>query len=142
VIQELAGEGNYEQMKDAVMEIVRQHFRPEFINRIDESVVFRPLLPEHIRSICVIQISALEERLQDRDITLSVSDAAMEKISKSGFDPVYGARPLKRAIQFELENPLATKILNGDFPDGSAIRVDVADDNLVFSLEDVVEGMT
>ncbi len=132
-IMELAGEENYEKMKSAVMEVVSQHFRPEFINRIDEAVVFHPLGKEQIRSICNIQISYLKDRLHERDIELEISEAALDKLGEVGFDPVYGARPLKRAIQHQLENPLAQDILAGRFGPGDVIKVDVKDGQLVFS---------
>lgn len=132
IIQELAGEENYSVMKQAVMEVVGSHFRPEFINRIDESVVFHPLGRAHIRSIAKIQLLALEARLKERDIKFSISDAALDKIGEVGFDPVYGARPLKRSIQQELENPLAQAILSGKFSAGDTIQVDVKDDQLYF----------
>ena len=125
VIQELSGSDNYDKMKTAVMEIVSQHFRPEFINRIDESVVFRPLAREHIRMICGIQVKQLANRLEQQQIHLELSDAALDKIGEAGFDPVYGARPLKRAIQEYLENPLAESLLRGDFVSGSLVYVDV-----------------
>jgi ATP-dependent Clp protease ATP-binding subunit ClpB len=112
--------------------VVGSHFRPEFINRIDESVVFHPLGRAHIRSIAKIQLLALEARLKERDIKFSISDAALDKIGEMGFDPVYGARPLKRSIQQELENPLAQAILSGKFSAGDTIQVDVKDDQLYF----------
>ncbi|HET7176475.1 MAG TPA: ATP-dependent chaperone ClpB [Gammaproteobacteria bacterium] len=127
VIQEMAGEDNYEKMKDKVMEIVGGHFRPEFINRVDEAVVFHPLGQSQIRSIARIQIEHLVRRLADRDIGLEVSDAALDKLGKAGFDPVYGARPLKRAVQQQLENPLAQKLLAGEFGPGDTISVDARD---------------
>ncbi|MBX2836154.1 MAG: ATP-dependent chaperone ClpB [Gammaproteobacteria bacterium] len=133
VIQDLAGADNYAQMKSSVMEIVGQHFRPEFINRIDESVVFRPLAKEHIRMICGIQIRQLEKRLESRDYDLEVSDAALDFLGEAGFDPVYGARPLKRAIQEYVENPLAQAILGGEFVGGDTISVDVSGDKLSFN---------
>jgi ATP-dependent Clp protease ATP-binding subunit ClpB len=133
VIQEKAGEENYAEMKAAVMEIVSQHFRPEFINRVDEVVVFHPLMKEQIRSIAKIQLQILAKRLQDHDMDLEVSDAALDKLGESGFDPVYGARPLKRAIQQQLENPLAEKILSGEFGPGDTIAVDIGDGGLRFS---------
>lgn len=133
VIQELAGEDNYAEMKEAVMEIVSQHFRPEFINRIDEAVVFHPLGHGQIRSICKIQIDLLRQRLQDRDLGFEISEAALDLLGEAGFDPVYGARPLKRAIQRQLENPLANQILSGQFVAGDVIKVDVVDDNLSFN---------
>ncbi|HEY1992069.1 MAG TPA: ATP-dependent chaperone ClpB [Gammaproteobacteria bacterium] len=126
-IQEMSGEQNYEKMKDKVMEIVGGHFRPEFINRIDETVVFHPLGQSQIRAIARIQIDSLQKRLADRDIGLEVTDAALDKLGKAGFDPVYGARPLKRAIQQQLENPLAQKLLAGEFGPGDTIAVDARD---------------
>ncbi len=131
-IQELAGEANYNEMKSAVMEVVGQHFRPEFINRIDESVVFHPLGRTQIRAITTIQVDILRQRLQDRDIELVVSEAALDKLGEAGFDPVYGARPLKRAIQQRLENELAQDLLAGKFVPGDVVDIDVQDDALVF----------
>ncbi|MBD9360356.1 ATP-dependent chaperone ClpB [Methylomonas fluvii] len=133
VIQELAGENNYVEMKDAVMEIVAQHFRPEFINRVDEAVVFHPLGQGQIRAICKIQIELLRRRLQEKDIGLEVSETVLDLLGEAGFDPVYGARPLKRAIQRQLENPLANQILSGRFIPGDVIKIDVANDGLTFS---------
>src|ERR1700704_6318304 len=120
VIQELSGEANYEKMKAAVMQVVSQHFRPEFINRVDEIVVFHSLGREQIRSIVDIQLGRLRLRLAERDITLRLDDEARDKIGEAGFDTVYGARPLKRAIQAQIENPLAQKILRGDFIAGGS----------------------
>ena len=133
VIQELAGEENYETMKDAVMEIVGQHFRPEFINRIDEAVVFHPLGQGQIRAICKIQIDLLRQRLQEKDFSLEISEAALDLLGEAGFDPVYGARPLKRAIQRQMENPLANELLSGRFMPGDLIKVDTAADGLTFN---------
>jgi ATP-dependent Clp protease ATP-binding subunit ClpB len=132
LIQELAGEANYARMKSAVMEIVGQHFRPEFINRVDEVVVFHPLGLDHIRAIVEIQVGYLRKRLADRDMELELDDAARSRLGEAGFDPVYGARPLKRAIQHQLENPLAQAILRGDFGPGDAILVTVRDGVLAF----------
>ena len=132
VIQEKAGEENYQEMKDAVMMIVSQHFRPEFINRIDDVVVFHPLVNEQIRRIATIQMSALSARLHDRDMSLELTDTALDSLGEAGFDPVYGARPLKRAIQQQLENPLAQQILSGEFGPGDTIVVDFVDDQLIF----------
>ncbi len=132
-IQDLAGEENYVRMKAAVMEVVSGHFRPEFINRIDDVVVFHPLGREQIRKITHIQVEYLRQRLVERDLDLDLSDAALDKLGEAGYDPVYGARPLKRAIQQELENPLARLILAGEFHPGDTIRVDVQGDELVFS---------
>ncbi len=124
-IQELAGEANYDEMKSAVMAVVGNHFRPEFINRIDESVVFHPLGRSQIRAITTIQVEVLRQRLKDRDMDLQVTDLALDKLGEAGFDPVYGARPLKRAIQQRLENSLAQDILSGHFMPGDVIKVDV-----------------
>jgi ATP-dependent Clp protease ATP-binding subunit ClpB len=133
MIQEMAGEENYDAMKSAVMEVVGSHFRPEFINRIDDVVVFHPLGREQIRAIAGLQINILQARLQEREISLQLSTEALDLIGAAGFDPVYGARPLKRAIQNQLENPLAQEILAGRFAPGDAIQVDVQDGRLVFA---------
>jgi len=133
LIQEMAGEDNYEAMKTAVMEVVGTHFRPEFINRVDESVVFHPLAQEQIRGIAAIQLRGLQARLAEREMKLEISDAFMDRLVAAGFDPVYGARPLKRAIQQELENPLAQHILAGEFEPGMTISVDVKADKPVFT---------
>ncbi|RLU00890.1 ATP-dependent chaperone ClpB [Ketobacter sp.] len=122
VIQTMAGEEQYDRMKAAVMDIVATHFRPELINRIDELVVFHPLLNEQIKGIAEIQLANLRKRLADRDLTLDLSDEVMARLVEAGFDPVYGARPLKRAIQREIENPLAQSILSGEFLPGDTIR--------------------
>jgi ATP-dependent Clp protease ATP-binding subunit ClpB len=132
-IQELAGETNYAQMKQEVLEIVGQYFRPEFINRVDEVVVFHPLMKEQIRAICGIQIQHLRKRLLDRDLELDITEAALDRLGETGFDPVYGARPLKRAIQQQLENPLARDILSGRYGPGDVVKVDAADHALVFA---------
>ncbi|MEC9341514.1 MAG: AAA family ATPase, partial [Pseudomonadota bacterium] len=122
-IQDLAVGGDYETMKSAVMEVVRAHMRPELINRIDELVVFHPLAREHIRNIVDIQIGQLRARLAEREMVLQVRDEALDWLGNAGFDPVYGARPLKRAIQQYLENPLAQEILTGTFGPGDVIEV-------------------
>ena len=132
MIQELAGEENYETMKSSVMEIVSQYFRPEFINRVDDVVVFHPLSREHIRSIVDIQLGYLQARLAGRDMQIHLSDAAKDKLAAAGFDPVYGARPLRRAIQQQVENPLAQEILQGKFQPGDVIEVGVKEDELEF----------
>ena len=132
-IQESAGERNYERMKAAVLEIVGSHFRPEFINRIDDIVVFHPLGRSEIRRIVDIQIGYLRKRLAERDMGLELDDAARDRLGEAGFDPVYGARPLKRAIQQQLENPLAQRILKGDFVPGDSINVSVAESALAFT---------
>ncbi len=132
LIQELAAKGDYATMKTAVLDVVGQHFRPEFINRLDEIVVFHPLGRDHIRSIARIQLRHLEKRLAEREIALEVSDEALDVLGEAGFDPVYGARPLKRAIQQQVENPLASRILAGEFKPGSGLVIDAYDGKLVF----------
>ncbi|NDY96063.1 ATP-dependent chaperone ClpB [Wenzhouxiangella limi] len=131
-IQELHGQG-YDVMKQAVMDVVGHHFRPEFINRVDEIVVFHPLDREQIRAIAAIQIEGLRQRLADRDMALEISDQALDLLGNVGFDPVFGARPLKRAIQQKLENGLAQRILAGEFAPGDTIRVDAAEGELMFA---------
>ncbi len=131
-IQEMAGEEHYEAMKNAVMDIVGQHFRPEFINRVDDVVVFHPLGREHIRKIVDIQLGYLHDRLAERDMRIHLSDDARDRLAEAGFDPVYGARPLKRAIQQQVENPLAQEILQGKFKPGDVIEVGVSEDRLAF----------
>jgi ATP-dependent Clp protease ATP-binding subunit ClpB len=135
VIQELSGEANYAKMKEAVMQVVTQHFRPEFINRVDEIVVFHSLGRDQIRSIVDIQLGRLRQRLAERDITLRLDDDARDKIGEAGFDTVYGARPLKRAIQSQIENPLAQRILKGDFIAGDRVIAKIKRDALVFEKE-------
>jgi ATP-dependent Clp protease ATP-binding subunit ClpB len=132
VILEYAGEGNYARMKSAVMEIVQKNFRPEFVNRIDDIVVFHPLGTPQIRAIVDIQLGYLRARLLERDMGLELDDQARDLIGEAGFDPVYGARPLKRAIQQQIENPLAQRILKGEFVPGSRIRATVRDGALAF----------
>ena len=131
-IQELTGEENYASMKAELMEIVAQQFRPEFVNRIDDVVVFHPLAPEHLSLIVKIQLRYLHERLGERDMALRLDEAARERLAQAGYDPVYGARPLKRAIQQQLENPLAQQILNGSFGPGDTISVSVGAEGLEF----------
>jgi ATP-dependent Clp protease ATP-binding subunit ClpB len=122
VIQQYAGESNYAKMKSAVMEVVQQNFRPEFINRIDDICVFHPLGQAQIRSIVDIQLGQLKRRLLDRNLELVLDDTALDRLSEVGYDPVYGARPLKRAIQQQVENPLAQAILSGKFLPGDRIK--------------------
>jgi ATP-dependent Clp protease ATP-binding subunit ClpB len=135
VIQELGGEANYAAMKGAVMQVLSEHFRPEFINRVDEIVVFHSLGREQIRSIVDIQLGRLRQRLAERDIQLRLDDAARDRIGEAGFDTVYGARPLKRAIQAQIENPLAQQILRGEFTAGDRVVAKVKRDGLVFEKE-------
>ncbi|ATO34290.1 ClpB protein [Dickeya dianthicola RNS04.9] len=131
LIQERFGEMNYNQMRDMVLSVVSHHFRPEFINRIDEVVVFHPLGKSHITSIAQIQLQRLYKRMEERGYTVTVSDAALELLGRSGFDPVYGARPLKRAIQQMIENPLAQQILSGALVPGKQVALDADDEAIV-----------
>ena len=139
LIQDLMGQGSsgqkendYAAIKEAVMEVVRQHFRPEFINRIDESVVFHPLGAAQIRAITEIQTIGLRKRLAERSIGLEISEAALSKLAEAGYDPVYGARPLKRAIQTLVENPLARDLLDGRFAAGDTVKIGVKDSAITF----------
>ena len=135
-IQELSGDGSaeaYTQMKAAVMGVVQAHFRPEFINRLDDIVVFHPLDKAQIKSIARIQLRGLDKRLAERGLKLELSEQAFELLGNVGFDPVYGARPLKRAIQAQVENPLASRILAGEFGQGDTVRVDAQGGQLVFA---------
>jgi ATP-dependent Clp protease ATP-binding subunit ClpB len=132
MIQQMAGD-DYQVVKLAVMAEVKNYFRPEFINRIDEVVVFHALDEQHIAGIARIQLQYLEKRLAQMDMKLAISDAALAEIAKAGFDPVFGARPLKRAIQSEIENPLAKEILAGHFAAKDTIRVDAENGRLVFA---------
>jgi len=133
IIQEKAGEENYEDMKSAVMEVVGTHFRPEFINRVDEVVVFHPLAENQIQGIARIQIANLAQRLKNQDMQLEIAEDAMQLLAEVGYDPVYGARPLKRAIQRLIENPLAQKLLKGEFMPGDTIVATVQDNAVVFA---------
>ena len=137
LIQELMGNAatrdDYAAIKEGVMNVVGQHFRPEFINRIDEAVVFKPLAAAQIRTIAGIQTAYLNKRLAERQIGIRFTDAALEKLAEAGYDPVYGARPLKRAIQTRVENPLANLILNGSFAAGDTVLIDAGPSGLVFN---------
>jgi ATP-dependent Clp protease ATP-binding subunit ClpB len=133
IIQEEVGSGNYAAIKQRVMAVVGRHFRPEFINRIDEVVVFKPLAKEQIIKIAEIQLHRLRKRLFERDIDLKVDAKAMEKICEVGYDPIFGARPLKRAIQQYIENPLAQHLLSGQFGPGSTIVTSVEGGEFVFT---------
>ena len=124
IIQSMLGQP-YEDVRDAVTDELKNYFRPEFLNRIDETVVFHSLDASNIESIARIQLKVLLERLQKMDLYLKVSEAAIAELAKVGFDPVFGARPLKRAIQQRIENPLSKLLLEGRFPPKSAIAVDV-----------------
>ena len=136
LIQEMAGDGHYDTMKNAVMEVVGRHFRPEFINRVDETVVFHPLAQAQIRGIASIQVAHLRQRLGERDLVLQMSDDVLDHLAEAGFDPVFGARPLKRAIQQLLENPLAQQILQGDYAPGDTIEALLAEQKITFSRQD------
>ena len=133
LIQDMAGEGDYDAMKAAVMGVVASQFRPEFINRVDESVVFHPLEKSQIRGIAEIQLAGLKKRLGERDLSITLSDAVLDHLAEAGFDPVYGARPLKRAIQQLIENPLAQRILEGDFTPGDTIAGELEDQRIIFA---------
>jgi ATP-dependent Clp protease ATP-binding subunit ClpB len=132
LIQEMGGEENYSAMKAAVMAILPSHFRPEFLNRIDEVVVFHSLGRKQIHAIANLQVGYLRKRLQERDMELELTEPALDKIAEAGFDPIYGARPLKRAIQHQIENPLAQEILSGHFGPGDRIIVDSDGEHIVF----------
>ena len=135
-IQQMADEGSEQALiKIAVMAEVKQHFRPEFVNRIDEIVVFHPLDETQIGSIARIQLKALEGRLAKLEIALEVDDSALKAVASAGFDPVYGARPLKRAIQQQIENPLAKEILGGRYAPGDTIRVAATGGEIAFAKE-------
>lgn len=133
LIQEQAQQADYQSMKTMVMGVVAKHFRPELLNRIDEIVVFRPLGEAQIAQICEIQLERLRQRLSERDLKLEVSDAAMLELSKVGYDPIYGARPLKRAIQQYIENPLSSKLLEGQFIGDSTVHVGIQDGQFTFT---------
>ena len=142
LIQELAGDENYDAMKDQVMEVVGQHFRPEFINRLDETVVFHPLKKDQIRDITRIQVDYLRQRMAENDLTLEVDDNVLDLIAEAGFDPVFGARPLKRVIKSRLERALAKQILAGQCKPGDTVRVSRQGDDVEFHVivqADVVE---
>src|SRR5207245_6973395 len=117
---------------ECVLESLREHFRPEFLNRIDETVVFHALTAEQLKYIVDLQLNFLNKRLEERKITITASEAAKEYLARTGYDPVYGARPLKRLIQKEIENPLSKQLLEATFVDGDGIMVDSNDEGLSF----------
>lgn len=121
-------DGTYEKLRRSVLDVVVRHFSPEFVNRIDETVVFHPLQTEQIRAIAELQVQELNRRLEDRELKLTITAGALDRLAEIAYDPVYGARPLKRAIQARLENPLAKEMLKGAFKPGSIIRVDLGSD--------------
>ncbi|MGL4927470.1 MAG: ATP-dependent chaperone ClpB [Plesiomonas shigelloides] len=131
LIQEQFGTLDYGEMKELVMSVVSRHFRPEFINRIDETVVFHPLGSDQIKSIAAIQLQRLYKRLEERGYQVHMSEAALEHISKAGYDPIFGARPLKRALQQEVENPLAQQILSGALLPGKPVELEMEDGKIV-----------
>ena len=131
-IQSLTEAGNADRIKDTVLGVVSQHFRPEFLNRVDDIVVFHPLGREHVAEIAKLQFDILRRRLEEQDLTIDIAPAAVEALVEEGYDPVYGARPLKRVIQRRIENPLASRILGGDVLPGSTIRVGYADGDYSF----------
>ncbi|CAA0084430.1 Chaperone protein ClpB [BD1-7 clade bacterium] len=133
MIQSLTGTASSDEIKDAVMEVVGKNFRPELLNRLDDVVYFHPLGKEHIRDIASIQLRHLQKRLADRELSLEVSDDAMHVIIEQGYDPVYGARPLKRAVQRLIEDPLATEILSGEFKSGDTVHIGCEDEKLIFT---------
>ena len=132
LIQEKAGSERYEEMKSAVLEIVGQHFRPEFINRLDEIVVFHPLDRKQLRAIAGIQVDLFQSRLEDSSLKLEITSGALDLLAEAGFDPVFGARPLKRVIRHQLEQPLARKVLAGEYGPGDTVSLDVRDGELFF----------
>jgi ATP-dependent Clp protease ATP-binding subunit ClpB len=134
VIQEMTlASSGYDKIREAVLNVVSGHFRPEFINRVDELVVFEPLDRHQVQAIAGIQLGILNQRLAERELRLEVSDEALGRLADVGFDPVYGARPLKRAIQQRFENPLAQRLLKGEFSPGQVIAATVDGDDIVFS---------
>lgn len=134
IIQEYGDDSQYQQMKSRVMAELGHHFKPEFINRVDDTVVFHPLLSEQIKSIASIQIATLTKRLEERDMTMTLTDEALSFIAAAGFDPIFGARPLKRSIQHEIENPLAQKLLTNEFTAGDHIMVSLDGNQLSFNV--------
>ena len=124
---------SYESMKEKVMGEVKKEFSPEFINRLDEILVFHELTEEHLRQIVDLMVKDLQGRLAERKLELEITDAAKSWLAKVGFDPVFGARPLRRAVERYVENPLSTKVLRGEFKDGDKVVVDLLDDALTFN---------
>jgi ATP-dependent Clp protease ATP-binding subunit ClpB len=137
-IRDLAGQDE-EEMRSRVLEALNQHFRPEFLNRVDEIIIFHSLSVDDLVQIVDIQLGHLEKRLADHKITLHVTDDAKRYLAEEGYDPVYGARPLKRVIQRDLQDPLAKEMLEGKLGDGDAVRVSLQDGRLRFEKEPVLE---
>jgi ATP-dependent Clp protease ATP-binding subunit ClpB len=128
-----AAEGDEKQAREAVVQVLRDYFKPEFLNRIDDIVVFRQLSREHIAEIIDVQLGKLRQMLEERGITLELDDSARELLIKEGYDPVYGARPLKRAIQTQLQNPLAVSLLSGEIAAGQTVRVSADNGEMKFA---------
>jgi ATP-dependent Clp protease ATP-binding subunit ClpB len=133
-IASLRDDQKVEDVEDQVMEVVRGHFRPEFLNRLDEIILFHRLALEHMGAIVDIQVQRVSNLLKDRKVTLDLTEAARRWLARVGYDPVYGARPLKRSVQKHLQDPLAEMILRGEVPDGSTVRVDEGDGHLTLSV--------
>ncbi|MBI4715047.1 MAG: AAA family ATPase, partial [Nitrospirae bacterium] len=133
-IQELAG-WEEEEMRKRVLEALHAHFRPEFLNRIDDTIIFHTLSRAQLREIVEIQVESLRRRLEEKGITLRLTDAAKDYLASEGYDPTFGARPLKRVIQREVQNPLALKLLEGVFKEGETVAADVKDGRLEFGKE-------
>jgi ATP-dependent Clp protease ATP-binding subunit ClpB len=128
-------DSKYEEVRRRVTDALRNNFRPEFLNRIDETVIFQALSKSEIKAITLLQIKRIEQRLSDQKLSLILSPEARDYIATVGYDPIYGARPLKRAIQREIENPIATKILEGEFVSGNIIAITLQDDKLTFTAQ-------
>jgi ATP-dependent Clp protease ATP-binding subunit ClpB len=135
----LEGE-QYDRMKDSVLDAMRRHFRPEFLNRVDEIIVFHALTVEDLKKIVDIQLERLRRRLEERRITLELSEEAKAHLARAGYDPVYGARPLKRSIQREIETPLSRLILKGEVKDNTVVRAEVEGDSIAFTTRPVAAG--
>ena len=133
--KEFSGKTVRAEQKKLIMQELRQHFRPEFLNRVDDTVVFHPLQKEHMKDIIKIQLERLKKRLDERNISLKLAAKTIEFLAESGFDPVYGARPLKRAIQKELETALARAVLSGEIKDGHHVNANIVDGKIVFDLK-------
>jgi ATP-dependent Clp protease ATP-binding subunit ClpB len=132
-ILDVAGDDSlYEEMRSRVMEAMRNSFRPEFLNRIDEVIIFHPLLKSQLSQIVQLQVKNLEQRLAEQKLSLKMSQSALNFLAEVGYDPVFGARPLKRAVQRYLETAIAKAILRGEFKQGDTIFVDVEDERLTF----------
>ena len=136
----VSDQGGFDSIKERILEEVREHFRPEFINRVDDIVVFHQLGVSEIKEIVKVQLEALKKRLAERRIDLDLTDAAMMELASEGFDPVYGARPLKRAIQRDIVNPLAQAILKGEIMEGRQVEVDYRDGQFTFSATGAMAG--